>query len=211
MPVTLINKLRENTYLIVWEITESNQQLQDLLHSRLHDWNAQAQHKENKHWLASRLAILHHFKNEEVDLVKDAFNKPHLKVDEKDVFVSISHSFDKAAVIISQNYPVSIDMERIDNRIERVMKKFCNDDELEMLPHCGEQQTALTVIWSAKETLYKWYAKKELDFKKHLWIEPFVIRDTPMMIRGRIKKESYTKELVIKVVIEKGYVTTFIV
>ena len=211
MPVTSIDKLRESTYLILWEITESNNQLQELLHNRLHDWNSNDKNRENKHWLASRLAILHHFKNEEVDLIKDAFNKPHLKVDEKDVFVSITHSFDKAAVIISMNYPVSLDLERIDQRIVRVKHKFCNPSELDIANASKDVTQALTIIWAAKETLYKWYGKKEIDFKQHLLIEPFDISKKEFLIRGRIKKQSYMKELAVKVRVEGGYVMTFIV
>ncbi len=207
MPVTTINKLRENTFLIVWEITESNFQLQELLHARLHDWHAQDYHRENKHWLASRLAILHHFRNEEVDLIKDIYNKPHLKVEEKDVYVSITHSFDKAAVILSTDHMVAMDLERIDNRISRVMHKFCNQTELAFA--AGDTKK-LTIIWAAKETLYKWYGKKELDFKDYMTITPFEINQSEFEISGAINKADYRVVCTIKTEIKDGYVTTYI-
>ena len=211
MPVTYINQLGSTTFLIVWEITESNAQLQELLHNRLNDWNSTEQNRENKHWLASRLAILHHFKNEEVDLIKDEFNKPHLKVDDKDVFVSISHSFDKAAVIIGMNNPVALDIERIDKRIDRVQHKFCNNDELNMAQNNTNPTTVFAIIWAAKETMYKWYGKKEIEFKTQMMIEPFDVYNKEFLIRGRIKKHAFTKELAIKVRVEDGYVMTFVV
>jgi len=188
MPVKYVKNLGEDTFLIMWEITESESDMKIMLHERLNDWDAKATHYENKHWLASRLALLSHFRNEEVDLVKDAFNKPHLYVDHETHFISITHSFNYAAVMISSKKKVALDIELIDQRVERVMKKFCNASELEWVAQAPNKTEILTTIWSAKETLYKWYGLKELDFREHLFISPIKNHNESIKVKGEIKK-----------------------
>jgi 4'-phosphopantetheinyl transferase len=35
----------------------------------------------------------------------------------------------------------------------------------------------LYVCWCAKEAIYKWHGKKGLEFKKHIHIKPFKLKD----------------------------------
>ena len=48
-----------------------------------------------------------------------------------------------------------------------------------------------TLIWSTKETLYKLYGEKELDFKGNLHISPFSIQENGVLntqiSKGKIK------------------------
>lgn len=198
--------------MILWEITESTAMMSTLLHQRLHDFGATAQHRENKHWLASRLAILEYFKNEEVDLIKDEFNKPHLHVDDQEWFISITHSFEMAAVLISRDGKVAVDLERMDERINRVKNKFCSGPELVFAESCGSEARCLALIWAAKETMYKWYGKKELDFKKNLHVHPFGSNGGfPGQINGRIQKGTYFSEHTIKTDQIGDFVMTWLV
>lgn len=209
MPVSFILNPRENTYLIGWEITESVSQMQERLHDRLQDWQVTPEKYKNSHWLATRLALLHHFRNEEVDLIKDAFNKPHLHVDGHPVFVSITHSFEKAAVAISTDRPVAIDMEKPDKRILRVQHKFCTEAETRFVESLDEPEIALTIIWSAKETMYKWYGKKALDFKKNLHIAGFIPDDNTFIVPGKIIRDQHSIPCPVYCRITQGYILTW--
>lgn len=197
--------------MILWDITETADQMQNLLHRRLHDWGATAQQRENKHWLASRLAILEHFRNEEVEIIKDQFNKPHLRVDEQEWHISITHSFDKAAVMISPDKQVALDMERMDDRIIRVKRKFCSDAELVFAETSGQESQSLALIWAAKETMYKWYGKKELDFKRNLHVHPFQLNEGLKQLHGRIQKGTYFSEHIIHLEKTGEYLLTYLV
>lgn len=197
--------------MILWDITETADQMQNQLHHRLHDWGATAQHRENRHWLASRLAILEHFRNEEVEIIKDPFNKPHLRVDDQDWNISITHSFEKAAVLISPDQRVALDLERMDERIVRVKKKFCSDAELVFSEISGQESQSLALIWAAKETMYKWYGKKELDFKRNLHVHPFQLNDGLTQLHGRIQKGTYFSEHIIQLEKMGEYVLTYLV
>lgn len=93
-----------------------------------------------------------------------------MQVDNEHYHLSITHSYGYAAVLFSKTYAVSLDLERIDLRIERVARKFVNSAEDEMLLAVPNQTLSLTTIWSAKESLYKYYGLKELDFKSHMTV-----------------------------------------
>jgi 4'-phosphopantetheinyl transferase EntD len=96
---------------------------------------------------------------------------------------SISHCGQYAAAIVSSNSRVGVDIERITPRIEMVAHKFLSEEEshffnedytlfLEQWGLRGRvYQEFLTLIWSSKEALFKWYGRGELDFKKHMQLE----------------------------------------
>ncbi len=83
---------------------------------------------------------------------------------------SISHSDNYAAAIVSSKMHVGIDVETITERVLKVQHKFLREDELIPLVNLSKQEliNQLTVLWSAKEAMYKWWGKGEVDFKAHL-------------------------------------------
>lgn len=107
-----------------------------------------------------------------------------MEVDGEYYFLSITHSNQYAAVLFSKTQHVSLDLEKIDMRVKRVSRKFVNGAEREMLLSSLNQTLSLTTIWSAKETLYKFYGQKGLDFKQHMTV--FI--HNPSALRGCIHK-----------------------
>jgi phosphopantetheinyl transferase len=87
---------------------------------------------------------------------------------------SISHCGDFAAAIVSENRNVGIDVELITPKIGLIKNKFLNQEEITLL---GNYQLSivnyqlLTLFWSAKEAIFKWYGKGEVDFKKNMIID----------------------------------------
>lgn len=108
---------------------------------------------------------------------KDEFGKPHLSVADEyghKPYISWSHSGQHAAVITNSNAPTGIDVEKIDTRILRIRNKFCNATD--MLSCTTEEHLlhhVLLIIWGAKESMYKYYGKKEVDFREHMTVKPF--------------------------------------
>ena len=96
--------------------------------------------------------------------------KPFIK--DTDWEISISHTKDFIALILSKDKKVGLDIEVLNDRIFKIEKKFLRDDEKEFinLNHYLEQ---LYIIWSTKETLYKIYEKGGLIFKENLKVHPF--------------------------------------
>jgi phosphopantetheinyl transferase len=206
MPVYLQNQPDENTHLVLWRINEPGEVLMGMLNNLLHDHKTKTP-RDNKHWLASRLCLLHLFPGKQLELNKDENNKPSLKVDGKPYHISITHSFDMAAILVSEQQVVALDLELIDQRIERVMYKFCNEAELAYLQP-AQQLEQLTVIWSAKETLYKYYGRKELDFRKNLFIQPFHHQQNNYTIQGKILSPALEADIKIHVAVWDSYVLT---
>ncbi|MCX6186631.1 MAG: 4'-phosphopantetheinyl transferase superfamily protein, partial [Bacteroidetes bacterium] len=186
----------ENSILAIWKIDERKEDLVNLIDERLHEISKPKNVHDNvgKHWLASRALLLQLFDKHKVEVHKDLNNKPSLVVDGKRYFIAITHSYDYAAVMISDRHEVGLDMERIDKRIGRVAHKFINDDELLYVSKVKEDDLILyqTIIWSAKETIYKIYGRKELDFKEHMSVCAFQLKQDTFSGRIHKLKEQHT-------------------
>lgn len=163
---------------------------------------------DNIHWLASRVLLQELFPEATIELFKNEFNKPALLINAKPFAVSITHSYAYAAVMISSGHPVALDLERIDERVQRVVRKFVRPDEV-FSGHNDLSTMYYTIVWSAKETLYKYYSKKELDFLENLFIAPFTIHPEGFRIEGVITKNSFQLNLPIEVRFIDGYVLTY--
>ena len=98
--------------------------------------------------------------------------------------ISISHSRSLATVLAAP-VPVGVDIQKIVSKIERIAHKFMNQAESESLqvPSCIPH---LHVYWGAKEALYKAYGRRQLDFKKHILIDPFSYDEAGGTITGSI-------------------------
>ena len=117
-----------------------------------------------KQWLATRLLLNNYFTD--VMIVYNEKGKPFLS---NGWNISISHSGDYVVSLLNEKNNCGIDIEKISNKIEKIKHKFLNESDLKKIT--TEQD--LTIYWSAKETLYKFYGKKEVLFIENLFIEDF--------------------------------------
>lgn len=96
--------------------------------------------------------------------------KPFLE-DEQYHF-SISHCGNYAAAIASNHERVGVDIELVTPRIKIIGHKFLNDHEnlfLDSYAHLpGIHLELMTILWSVKESLFKWYGNGQVDFKQHM-------------------------------------------
>ncbi len=120
------------------------------------------------------------------DLFYNEYGKPLLK-DEK--HISITHSYQFSAIIIS-NVDVGIDIEKNRDKIIRIHDRFVNT-EVDTLSK-EDLVKQLTVIWGAKESMYKTYPYGGLSFHNHIAIDPFLFTDKKS--KGRINYGNWKKE-----------------
>ena len=106
------------------------------------------------------------------DLYYNENGKPHL-TDGK--HISITHSFTFSAIIIS-DVEVGIDIEKNREKIKIIEHKFVNFERW-FISKDDDYIEQLTVIWGAKESLYKIYPHGGLTFKNDIDIESFKIKD----------------------------------
>ena len=103
------------------------------------------------------------------DLYYNDFGKPHLKDGTE---ISITHSFEFTGIIVG-NQPVGIDIERGRAKILRIAHKFTPLEEYRTLANEEALIRKLSLVWCAKETLYKMYGQPGLSFLKHIDVHDF--------------------------------------
>ncbi len=81
---------------------------------------------------------------------------------------SISHSFPYAAAIISSKKSVGIDIQVYVQKIEKIQHKFLSGLEQKLTQNNIEK---ITIAWTAKEALFKYYGLGAVDFKLDMPIQ----------------------------------------
>lgn len=97
----------------------------------------------------------------------DPFGKPFLGSGSR--MISLSHTAEYAAAAVSETLPVGIDIERIQDRLERVKERFLQESETGMLP-AGNLHERLALLWTAKEAVYKLYGKPDIDLRNNIHV-----------------------------------------
>ncbi|MGZ3946356.1 MAG: 4'-phosphopantetheinyl transferase family protein [Mucilaginibacter sp.] len=127
--------------------------------------------KRHLHWLAVRVLLRSMLNTSEfIDCKIDTHGKPYLVT--IPYHISLSHSFDYAAVMISKSSPVGIDIEQIREKVDRIADKFMRPEEMAFISE-SDKIGQLYACWCAKEAVYKCYGQKEVSFANHISLEPF--------------------------------------
>ena len=127
--------------------------------------------KRNIHWLSTRVLLRSMLNTSSyIDCKVDEHGKPYLV--NFPHFISLSHSFDYAAVMISKTRPVGIDIEQINDKIGRIAKKFMNAEELSFMDPAHHTEH-LYIAWCAKEAVYKLQGKKNVSFLNNIRLRKF--------------------------------------
>lgn len=104
------------------------------------------------------------------DLYYDEVGKPHLK---DGTHISITHSYNFTAIITSRTTEVGIDIEKQRDKILRIASKFTPLEEYRTLANDDAVVRKLTIVWGAKESLYKIYGTKGVSFLQHINVTDF--------------------------------------
>lgn len=173
MPLFYQHNINEHTKLGIWRIEEPETFF--LQHVPLQR-EITHPHKRLQH-LAGRYLLKHLFPDFPHQLIEIAnTRKPFLP---NDVYhFSISHCGDFAAAIVSKNNRSGVDIEIPSPKVARVMHKFLHSSEKRQVEQwqadtqSGISSEAylrmLTLLWSAKEAVFKWYGNGEVDFSEHI-------------------------------------------
>lgn len=178
MPLVLKKDITNHSTVGLWKIEEQEEELLAGLQLKQHEIDFIESLRAGKrliHWLATRRLLRTMMQTDEyIDCGIDEHGKPYLL--NSNFNISFSHSFDYAAVIISSEVQVGVDIELIKHKIKSIKHKFLSDLELAQ-PQIGDNTNGLYVAWCAKEAIYKWNGKKGLEFKQHIHIKPFKLKD----------------------------------
>nr|WP_199003336.1 4'-phosphopantetheinyl transferase superfamily protein [Flavobacterium sp. ASV13] len=196
MPLFQTIQFNETTKILIWEITESLEELlskvvlKEKTQLRLNGMKSQMHQRA---FLSVRM-LIQEMGFTDHDLHYDEFGKPYFNCHNH---ISITHSHHFAAIIISHE-TVGIDMELQREKILRIADKFV-DTEFEylnpqkILSRSGKNAETefdylnsdvfeeyikkLTVIWGAKEAIFKIRNEKGISFKDHIKVDTFSLNE----------------------------------
>lgn len=190
MPLVHSEKIEETSTLLVWELTETENELWGMLDSphNFSDLDTISHPQKKREWLASRLLIK--ILTEELgEIYKGTYKDDHGKVFlfHDNAHISITHTFDYVAAVLDPSKPVGIDMEKLDPKLQRTAKKFLNDQEF---LHASNDINLLATYWCAKEAIYKLYGKNKVSFKDDITVSGFSSQDP--LLSGSVNNGSET-------------------
>jgi phosphopantetheinyl transferase len=167
MPIFFQHQISENTQLGVWKIEENEDffkgnvpQHRDVTHP----------HKRLQH-LAGRFLLQFLFPDFPYHLIEIADTRKPFLPDEQYHF-SISHCGDYAAAIVSKDSRVGIDIEIPVEKIIMIANKFLSNEEHSIFnTQKSILKDSLTLLWSCKESVFKWYGNGGVDFREHIQLK----------------------------------------
>jgi 4'-phosphopantetheinyl transferase len=168
--------VNKTTKVLIWKIEESLSELQEGIvlsknnATRLYSMKSELHQKG----FVSIRHLLKEVGYVDADLIYDEFGKPHLK---NGKFISITHSYTFTAIIVSDDLCVGIDIEKQREKILKIAHKFTPFEEYKTIANADALISKLTIVWGAKESLYKIFGKKKLSFLHHIYIEDFRFSD----------------------------------
>lgn len=176
MPLYKKFKIGKNAQVLIWQITESFEDLFDEVYLKdisLVRVNNMKALSHQKGFLSVR-KLLQEVGYTDEDLFYDETGKPRL-LDGK--LISITHSFEFSALIISDRI-AGIDLEMQREKIITIAEKFM-DTEYDFLPKEKDLDfiQKSTVIWGVKEAIFKIENQVGISFKDHISVFPFEMSD----------------------------------
>jgi phosphopantetheinyl transferase len=168
MPVFFQHIINDTTRLGIWKIEENEEffkgnvpQHRDVTHP----------HKRLQH-LAGRFLLQFMFPDFPYELIQIAdTRKPYLPNEQ--YHFSISHCGDFAAAIVSKDKRVGIDIEIPVEKIGKIAEKFISKEEKDFfkVQFLAPDFQLLTLLWSSKESVFKWYGDGGVDFRENILLK----------------------------------------
>ncbi|QWX83284.1 4'-phosphopantetheinyl transferase superfamily protein [Cellulophaga sp. HaHaR_3_176] len=176
MPLYKTITVTPSITVYIWKITENEDELADgiiltdVCEKRMSGMKSE-QHRKGflsiRHLLATAGYVDH-------DLYYNEFGKPFLKDGNH---ISITHSNVFTGIIVAGTDEVGIDIELQRDKILKIAHKFTQIEEYKTLANSDAIIRKLTVVWGAKESLYKIYSQKGLSFLHHIDVKEFGLEE----------------------------------
>ena len=170
MPLINSIVLSTDLQILIWHIEESIEELFENIKLTSEDLNRLKKRKKvinQKGFLAIRNLFLSADINPE-KLFYNSTGAPVLKSGKK---LSISHSQTVAGIAYGSN-PVGFDLECFQKKILNIAPRFLNLEE-DFVWKGSYVIEKITLVWTAKEALYKLIQKEGINFSEQLLIAPF--------------------------------------
>ncbi len=210
MAIFFQQEIDSDTRLAIWKIEEEESYF--LQHVPLQR-EITHPHKRLQH-LAGRYLLQYLAPDFPINLIKIADTRKPFLEDEAYHF-SISHCSHYAAAIVSKTKRVGVDIEIPSPKVEKIKNKFLHKEEINWQQAMGNGQWAknnqqqiqstdqlinyLTLLWSCKEAVFKWWSYGAVDFSEMIRLQPFTLQPEGMIEGAFIAEETYPLQLHYKI------------
>ncbi len=192
MGLVYLRELNSETKFAIWKIEESVEELLGRLQLDEREkakLESLSKGKRTLHWLATRVLLRYLLRTEGyIACPSDENGKPFLP--DYPYKISLTHSYDYAGVLMSQQGECGIDLEIVKDKVLRIKEKFLKAGELGFIQNDNVEQ--LYACWCAKEAVYKLQGNKGVSFLDDMTILPFQYRPQGVMtLMLRKEKKTY--------------------
>lgn len=188
MPIILSETPKSNVIWGLWQITETEAELRkrtifsDADEAYLKTLTNPARRLQTLSCRALLQQLLHMYNVPYKGITKDSdTGKPYLI--DCCWHVSFSHSRAISSAIVHKNAPVGIDIEMLQEKLQRIQTKFLSDEEMAW---ANNNVDRLGMLWSAKEAIYKQLSAKGVTLKGIL-MQPLEQVGSNLKMRGFAK------------------------
>lgn len=219
MPLHSIQRLSPDALLGLWHRTEVPADLWPLL-PRPADYQPllppSAAPERQAQWLVGRV-LVHRLlaelaPNPAADFIlqNESTGRPWLAGEAPAPAVSLSHSGEWVAALLASSGRVGVDIELIRPKAQRLASKFLSAPDLQAAEAHAQTNpdpaAHFTLLWSAKETLYKLANQRGIIFKDQLLLHPSTLEYLPATL---LLNDQATRHRVCYTEPAPGYVLTY--
>ncbi len=155
--------------------------------------------RRRREWLTWR-AVVREQLGREVEISYDSLGAPRVALPH--VYISVSHCKEGVAVSFSE-HRCAVDIESRTRNFERVAPRYLTSGEA----HLSQEEVWPALVWSAKETLYKYAAREGLDFVDDLSV--VAVSPTRQRLSGRITTPTHTEEVEMAYIVFRDSVVVY--
>jgi len=171
MGIVSIKTISPVSKLGLWRMTEPWEDLLallDLPDAEMVVFEAISKGKRKQEWLACRVLLKEMLGRNGV-IGYDSERKPHIAGSSLEI--SMSHSGAYVCVYLREGASVGVDVQQMKPSISKGAFYFLNEAELPWADL--DDNVQMHLIWSAKESVFKYAGAASIDLKKHITINPF--------------------------------------
>ena len=163
--------INEKTKIRLWKVILGELNSKKLNNEEIKLFKLKKSNLLKEQFLAIRKILA--LENSDYIITYDLDSKPTLN---SECNISISHSHEIAALVISNNLKFGLDIQFKESKILNIKNKFLN--EFEKLNIVGDPSIdILTMIWTSKESIYKAIGLKGISFSENIKIDKVKVKD----------------------------------
>lgn len=207
MPLFLELHLPNECKLAVWQVTESADELMALLPEFVQEEGLRKPIPNEllfRQRLASRILLSRMLPGDTIQLGRAGVKRTVLIKPQSEL--SISHAGEFAAVLTSRHKRCGVDIEEMHPRIMRIAPRFMNEQEWDYLRFPDDFQV-LMLIWSVKESVFKYGQDEDVEFKTDIICAPFTVAEEGS-IHVQFTSRGISEELIVDYKLFEKYILT---